>query len=62
MKSTYRCPKCKVSLKGKTIPKALQKDFGSKFFSRVISVYSLELDRTIGFRCPDCNYMWDRER
>lgn len=30
-------------------------------WGRAISLYSVEKDRTIGWRCPDCNGTWERE-
>ena len=34
---------------------------GHTKWSRRISMYSLELDRTTSYRCPDCEQSWDRE-
>ena len=33
---------------------------GKTKFSKVIAVYSVELDRTVLYICPDCGYTWDR--
>ena len=30
-------------------------------WGRAIGLYSLEKDRTIGWRCPDCNGTWERK-
>jgi len=30
-------------------------------WGRAISLYSLEKDCTIGYRCPDCNGTWERK-
>ena len=30
-------------------------------FGRQIAIYDRERDRTVAFRCPDCNYEWKRE-
>ena len=30
-------------------------------WGRAISLYSLEKDCTIGYRCPDCNRTWEQE-
>lgn len=55
------CPQCEVSWKDKPIPKESQWLFGnSKWFSRVIGIYSRNQDRTIAWQCPDCNTCWDR--
>ena len=28
-------------------------------WGRQIGIYDMELDRTIKWKCPDCNYEWD---
>jgi len=30
-------------------------------WGRAISLYSLEKDRTIAYRCPDCHGTWERK-
>jgi hypothetical protein len=36
-------------------------DASSKFFSKVMSLYSREEDRTFAYCCPSCNITWDRD-
>jgi hypothetical protein len=60
-KEISNCPKCKISFKGEPIKKELQKDYGgAKFYSRKIGLYDRDLDRTVGWMCPDCRYTWER--
>jgi len=55
------CPKCEANWQDKPIPKESQWLFGnSKWFSRVIGIYSRNQDRTIAWQCPDCGTCWDR--
>lgn len=28
-------------------------------FSRAIGIYSMDRDRTVAFRCPECNHEWE---
>lgn len=54
------CPKCKADLTGPPIPER-QREFcrpGDTHFSRVIGIYDRDLDRTVGWRCPDCKEEW----
>ena len=30
-------------------------------WGRAIALYCMDRDRTIGYRCPDCNETWERE-
>jgi rubrerythrin len=30
-------------------------------WGRAIGLYSLEKDRTVIYRCPDCNHQWERQ-
>jgi hypothetical protein len=59
------CPVCKVSWQGEPIPQeSIDKGFydaSSKFFSKVIGLYSREEDRTFAYCCPSCNITWDRD-
>lgn len=51
------CPKCGVSLLGDPIPEASREHFGGKtHFRRQVGIYSREQDRTVAWRCPDCDY------
>jgi hypothetical protein len=29
-------------------------------WGRAIGIYNFEQDRTVAFRCPDCNHEWER--
>lgn len=50
-KTPYECPHCKADLRDlKSGPP----------FRRVISIYDQNRDRTIGWKCPDCNGEWPR--
>lgn len=50
------CPKCNADLTGEPIPERHREHYppGDTHFSRVIGLYDRELDRTVGWRCPDC--------
>lgn len=55
------CPFCKACLAGDPIPEESRAKgyYGNKtHFSRKISIYDREQDRTIRFQCPDCNISW----
>lgn len=47
-------------MRGEEIPVDVRRHFGSDRFSRLISIYSRELDRTTHFQCPDCEKAIDR--
>ena len=56
------CPECGSLWHDKPIPEKSRHLFGgAEWFSRVIGISSLELDRTIAYRCPDCSTTWDRD-
>ncbi|HWP33582.1 MAG TPA: hypothetical protein VNL97_07520 [Solirubrobacterales bacterium] len=51
------CPNCKADLQGAPIPEADQEAYGGNtHFHRAIGLYSRELDRTVAWQCPDCDY------
>lgn len=57
----YECPLCQSDLTSDPIPEEwLDAYGGATHYSRVMGLYSLERDRTIAYRCPDCNGEWDR--
>lgn len=58
--SQEKCPNCSAELKGEPIPLPLQDAYGDTHFSRKIGIYSVETDRTVAWKCPDCNHQWDR--
>lgn len=51
------CPACGEDFRERWIDANGQEQEGS----RVIGVYSTELDRTTHWRCPDCGHEWERE-
>lgn len=53
------CPYCNTNLQGKQIPKEQQISYGATHFTRKIGMYDLEKDKTIKWKCPECNGEWD---
>lgn len=55
------CPECGTSLLGPEIPFELRDLYygGKARYSRVISVYDRDVDRTVALQCPDCYYKTD---
>ena len=58
--SKEQCPECGAEFQGSPIPEEQQEAFGATHFSRKISIYSREKDRTVAWLCPDCNHKWAR--
>lgn len=56
--TTECCPFCSADFKGWDIPQESWHLYGARCGSRKIGIYSRELDRTIGYRCPDCKTDW----
>jgi predicted nucleic acid-binding Zn ribbon protein len=54
------CPICNSDLRGEKIPEELQDKYGTGYFSRKIGISSLEHDRVIRWKCPDCGGEWER--
>lgn len=57
------CPHCSSCLKGHPIPEPYHTAgwYGDKtHYSRRISIYDRETDRTVSYKCPDCNASWAR--
>lgn len=54
------CPNCKTDLQGNPIQEKLQSSYGATHFSRKIGITSIELDRIIKWKCPDCGHEWKR--
>lgn len=55
------CPNCKSDLSGDPIPEHLREMYGNAtHFERVISRYDAQLDKTVGWKCPDCKHEWPR--
>lgn len=56
----YQCPNCKADLTAGAIPEAIKEHYGGKVsFTRCISIYDIELDKTTSWECPDCGYEWE---
>ena len=59
---TRYCPSCQADWRANEIPHEHRKHYGKHtHFSRLILVSSLELDRGVAWRCPDCGEEWERE-
>lgn len=56
MTTPFRCPKCDADLDGGPMPGV--SDNGHPRYTRAISIYSREKDRTVAWRCPDCKHEW----
>lgn len=52
------CPACKKDLRAEEIPEKDRYHYmpGTTHYSNLISVYSVEGDRTVGWRCPFCAF------
>jgi predicted Zn-ribbon and HTH transcriptional regulator len=56
-----KCPKCNSDWTDGLIPEKDRHLFGNKKnFSRLISIYDHDRDRTVAFECPDCKERFDR--
>ena len=57
------CPNCKIDLRGEPIPEKYKEFYEESVthYSRLIGVYDLKQDRVVLWKCPDCNYQWDRK-
>lgn len=53
------CPHCNANLQGEPIPKYDQKHYRSTHFTRKIGMTSVDRDRIIKWKCPDCDGEWD---
>ncbi|MFK4467598.1 hypothetical protein [Bacillus sp. RC252] len=49
------CPYCNTDLQGEPIPKQSQKTYDATHFSRKIGISSIEADKIVKWRCPDCS-------
>ncbi|MGG0277790.1 hypothetical protein [Bacillus rhizoplanae] len=54
------CPYCHSDLQGEPIPKQSQKAYGATHFTRKIGMASIEADRILKWKCPDCNKEWNQ--
>jgi hypothetical protein len=57
--SKENCPHCKFDLQGESIPKEQQESYGATHFTRKIGIYDLEKDRTVKWKCPECDGEWN---
>lgn len=56
------CPHCGADLIGESIPEHVREHYSPPYYwKRKIGVYSLELDRTTHWQCPDCEGKWERK-
>lgn len=56
-----KCPHCGADFKGAEIPEKDRPMFGNHtHFSRRISIYDMDKDRTTHYQCPDCKHTWAR--
>lgn len=55
---TEHCPHCGVSLQGDPIPEDIAHHYSATHWSRKIGIYDRDADRTVSYRCPDCNGAW----
>ncbi len=54
------CPKCGVSWDAGDIPEESRENYSEPYkFSRLIGVYCRDSDRTVAWRCPDCDEEWE---
>lgn len=62
------CPECGTDWHDKAIPEHLLQEgwYGAwdgvtpRYYSRVIGIYDWNTDRTVAWRCPDCEKEWPR--
>ena len=56
------CKLCNENLQGKSIPElALSYYNGQTHFSKVIEIYDLDKQKTVGYECPVCHGRWNEE-
>lgn len=56
------CPRCGADWTGDPIPETHREHFGgATHFRRVIAHYDRERDCCVGFQCPDCHFLFDRD-
>lgn len=54
------CPHCNINLRGDPIPEDIAHLYSSTRWGRKIGIYDFYKDRTVGWKCPDCNGEWER--
>lgn len=58
--SMYRCPKCNADLDAGPIPEEYHEHYKPPYrYSRLIGIYDYEKDRTVRWKCPDCEQEWE---
>lgn len=56
-----RCPHCHADLTGDPIePGELRDFYGASHYSRKLTLYDRDKDRTVAYECPDCGKRWER--
>lgn len=57
------CPSCGKSWKASKVPKEYAEhtsgdydENGDKWYSKLVGIYSMELDRTTHYQCPFCDW------
>lgn len=55
----HNCPLCAANLLGEPIAADIKHHYSGNYFKRELGIYSQEYDRTVAYRCPDCNKMFD---
>lgn len=60
---TDQCPACKKDLTAGEIPEEYWEHYmpGTTHYSNLVSVYDVERDCTVGWRCPNCLFQ-DKSR
>lgn len=57
------CPACNAAFDGGPIPAAIREHYSPPFrWSRRIAIYCRDRDRTVAYRCPDCQHEWPTEQ
>ncbi|WJE64687.1 hypothetical protein QRE63_01530 [Bacillus mycoides] len=55
------CPYCHAALQRKPIPKQSQKVYGTTHFTIKIGITSIETDKILKWKYPDCNKAWRKD-
>lgn len=60
------CPHCGSSWIGDPIPEKDRLAYGRTHFRRCIAIYDRYADRTVAYKCPDCDavvhVVWGRDK
>jgi len=56
-----KCPHCFAELAGDPIPENMRSAYSPPYYwSRCIAVVDREKDRQTAWKCPDCEYEWEK--